>query len=64
MKGKRNIILLWIALMSLTVSAQKTREQMGGVYHAYPPVPPTQQVEAPAGYVPFYISHYGRHGSR
>ena len=64
MKEKRNIILLWIALMSLTVSAQKTREQMGGVYHAYPPVPPMQQVEAPAGYVPFYISHYGRHGSR
>lgn len=38
-------------------------ERAGGIYYAYPgtvdPVP-----EAPAGYRPVYISHYGRHGSR
>lgn len=35
----------------------------GGVYYAYP-VPSQKTVSAPAGYQPFYISHYGRHGSR
>ena len=47
--------------------AQKTPEQMGGVYYAYPiesgvETPFVQP--APEGYEPFYISHYGRHGSR
>ena len=42
-------------------------EKMGGVYYAYPiesgvAVPQLQQ--ALEGYEPFYISHYGRHGSR
>lgn len=54
----------------LPVGAQTTFEEMaqdlnrtGGVYYAYP----TRQAEntpAPKGYKPFYISHYGRHGSR
>ncbi|WP_091841318.1 GH92 family glycosyl hydrolase [Prevotella sp. ne3005] len=44
------------------MSAQ-TNEQMGGVYYAYP-VTETVLAEAPEGYKPFYISHYGRHGSR
>ena len=60
----RNILLLWMALMSLTVCAQKTREQMGGVYYAYPVHQKTRLSNAPDGYAPFYISHYGRHGSR
>ena len=38
-------------------------EKMGGVYYAYP-VTQTELAEAPEGYEPFYISHYGRHGSR
>ena len=38
-------------------------EKLGGVYYAYP-VTKTELAEAPAGYEPFYISHYGRHGSR
>lgn len=35
-----------------------------GLYHPYPSdnIPP--QTPTPSGYTPFYISHYGRHGSR
>lgn len=42
----------------------KCPEKMGSIYYAYPG--PRQEVltEAPKGYTPFYISHYGRHGSR
>ena len=32
-------------------------------YYAYP-IPTKQLTPAPAGKRPFYISHYGRHGSR
>ena len=46
----------------LPLSAQ-TQEQMGGVYYAYP-ITETELFEAPEGFEPFYISHYGRHGSR
>lgn len=49
--------------------AQATREEIfdniavtGGVYYAYPA--PGVQTKAPKGYEPFYISHFGRHGSR
>lgn len=35
----------------------------GGVYYAYP-TPTVEQTPAPKGYEPFYISHFGRHGSR
>ena len=38
-------------------------EKMGGVYYAYPATE-TELAAAPEGYQPFYISHYGRHGSR
>ena len=38
-------------------------EKLGGVYYAYP-VTETTMAAAPEGYEPFYISHYGRHGSR
>ena len=37
--------------------------QMGSNYYAYP-TPTAKYTKAPAGYKPFYISHYGRHGSR
>ena len=42
-------------------------EKWGGVYYAYPIETGTDKPQlqsAPAGYEPFYISHYGRHGSR
>ena len=35
----------------------------GGTYYAYPG-DPVCETPAPKGYKPFYISHYGRHGSR
>ena len=38
-------------------------ERLGGVYYAYP-ITETKMNQAPEGYEPFYISHYGRHGSR
>ncbi len=34
-----------------------------GVIHAYE-FPPIHDTPAPSGFKPFYISHYGRHGSR
>lgn len=40
-----------------------TPEKSGGVYYAYPVTDP-RFTPAPEGYEPFYISHYGRHGSR
>ena len=56
--------------MSVAVSAQQAREDFrkditlsGSNYKAYPG-PQKQLTPAPAGYTPYYISHYGRHGSR
>lgn len=40
-----------------------TLEQLGSIYYAYPQ-PSGKLTPAPKGYTPFYISHYGRHGSR
>ena len=42
---------------------EQNPDRAGGVYHYYEYVP-TQMSKAPKGYKPFYISHYGRHGSR
>lgn len=52
-------LLLTIAFSGL---AQDFR-QMGSNYYAYP-TPDAKYTKAPAGYKPFYLSHYGRHGSR
>ena len=59
-----------LAIFCLGVNAQTTFEEIsadlnkaGGVYFAYPTVE-TKQTPAPKGYKPFYVSHYGRHGSR
>ena len=58
------IILTTLLWSAATLAQEKTREQMGGVYYAYPS-PPTAVLEsAPDGYEAFYILHYGRHGSR
>ena len=37
---------------------------LAGIYAAYPGSVQQQLTPAPEGYEPFYISHYGRHGSR
>ena len=61
MMTKINALLFYLFTF-LPLSAQSL-EQMGGVYYAYP-VTKTELAAAPEGYEPFYISHYGRHGSR
>lgn len=38
-------------------------ERSAGIYRSYEYLP-GDSVPPPAGYTPFYISHYGRHGSR
>jgi hypothetical protein len=57
-------------LAPMAAIAQTTPEEIaatpgkaGGVYYAYP-VTESLNTPAPKGYKPFYISHYGRHGSR
>lgn len=56
------ILCLFCGLSARSQSAP-TPEQAGSIYYAYP-TPPEVSTPAPAGYEPFYISHYGRHGSR
>ena len=63
-------LALVLATFGLGVNAQTTFEEIsadlnkaGGVYLAYPNVE-AKQTPAPKGYKPFYVSHYGRHGSR
>lgn len=66
---KKSFSILLIAV-SFFYQGQTTKEEIlsdlnktGGVYYAYPT--PTKKLTAvPSGYQPFYISHYGRHGSR
>ena len=66
---KRLIFIIALAF-STSAMAQSIREQIaanpnlaGGIYTAYM-VTEQKAVDAPKGYKPFYISHYGRHGSR
>lgn len=62
----RILLPLFVFLcLALAAVAQPvpTNEQMGGIYYAYPE-PAARLTPAPDGYEPFYISHYGRHGSR
>lgn len=63
-------IALIISGFSFSAKAQTYRdkieenpERAGGVYHYYE-YAPSALTKAPKGYKPFYISHYGRHGSR
>ena len=66
------ILILTVALLSVvtSISAQDARSEIaanirrtGSNYFAYPG-PTRKQTAAPYGKKPFYISHYGRHGSR
>lgn len=50
------------SLVKAEISAENGRA--GSNYLAYPGPQQEQLTPAPEGYVPFYISHYGRHGSR
>ncbi|MBD5257286.1 MAG: histidine-type phosphatase [Barnesiella sp.] len=66
----KKLLISLLALTSLTCFAQNARQEIaetpakaGGVYYAYP-VTESLNTHAPKGYTPFYVSHYGRHGSR
>lgn len=63
-------LCLAAAFFASSAFAQSSKEevlsnlnQTGGVYFAYPE-PTEESTPAPKGYKPFYVSHYGRHGSR
>lgn len=65
------LLLLTAALGCGAACAQSAREDIaadpckaGGVYYAYPAPERCDYTPAPRGYKPFYISHFGRHGSR
>ena len=64
------IVLSCLLLVGWAAGAQTSREELlshmeltAGNYANYP-VPTGHLTPAPEGYEPFYISHYGRHGSR
>lgn len=71
MNGILRIVVASMMLLPLSVYARQTAKEeifedlnkAGGVYYAYP-VSTVEQTATPRGYEPFYISHYGRHGSR
>jgi len=62
------LIGLLFSLNSTTASAQtfeaRNHTKYGSNYYAYPGPTQQQLTPAPKGYEPYYISHYGRHGSR
>ena len=67
----KKLLTAALLLVCVGATAQITQKELykdinraGANYFPYPG--PSQQVltPAPAGYEPFYISHYGRHGSR
>jgi len=70
---KKSIIsALFLSLSAVTITAQTAREEIkknvwlaGSNYLDYNrQLPDFKYTKAPKGYVPFYMSHYGRHGSR
>ena len=68
---KRNLIFLMFFVLCTSAVAQSPREQFkeniyksGSNYYAYPGPKQTKLTPTPKGYEPYYISHYGRHGSR
>ena len=66
------ILSLLLLGTSMTINAQTAREEIkanpwlaGSNYLDYDrQLPDFNYTKAPKGYVPFYFSHYGRHGSR
>ena len=70
MKNLNMPVAFIFLFFSTFVQAQTTKEEFlsdvnhaSGIYQIYKYVP-TPATPAPNGYEPFYISHYGRHGSR
>lgn len=70
MRFTKLLLGLVLAACAGPLSGQNARQEIyanpdkaGGVYYAYTYDNPAR-TPAPEGYEPFYISHYGRHGSR
>ena len=68
---KRFLTLLSIFLVAVVTMAQLPKDEIsadprlsGSNHLAYPGPLQSRLTPAPKGYRPFYISHYGRHGSR
>lgn len=64
-------LIIAAAFMAANTAAQDVRNDIsrnpdiaGCNYMAYPGPRQTSLTPSPQGYTPFYISHYGRHGSR
>lgn len=60
-------VLATVSIVSAQTSKQElfdTPEKTGGVYYAYPSQDIVAYTPVPKGYQAFYISHFGRHGSR
>lgn len=71
MKNKSFLLFLAFCLLPLAMPAQsplqlieKDNNFAAGVFGLYPDTDLPKLTPAPKGYTPFYISHYGRHGSR
>ena len=70
MKKALNILILWAlataAWAQQTPALEQVKADPRKAYGTDYPYPETtcQLTKAPKGYKPFYISHYGRHGSR
>ncbi len=67
----KTLIILSLCFCWITSNAQLSKTEIfnnpllaANGYYAYPGPLKPQLTLAPKGYVPFYISHYGRHGSR
>ncbi len=67
---KRATLLLFVTLFAIAAHGQSMRDEIkanpnlaGGIYTAYM-VTEHAVATPPRGFKPFYISHYGRHGSR
>ncbi|MCK9160626.1 MAG: histidine acid phosphatase [Bacteroidaceae bacterium] len=68
---KKSVLLILLLSFVLGLSAQTAKEEIfadvyrsGSNYYAYQIPEETSLTAAPAGYKPFYISTYQRHGSR
>ena len=68
----KKILTILLLGSTLTITAQTAREEIkanpwlaGSNYLDYDrQLPDFNYTKAPKGYVPFYFTHYGRHGSR
>ena len=60
---RKTLLFLLLFTCTALLGQEFSPERTGGVYYAYP-VSESARIAIPQGYEPFYLSHYGRHGSR